>query len=76
MFKKSNSSTVELEAQTPKQPVKIAAGEVNHSGETLPFALTERVEVDKVTVTRNSNTIVVALGTDDGHFINLTIKEK
>lgn len=74
MFKK-RSSTIELEAQTPDQPVKLAANELNHSGETVPFSLTTRVEVDKVAVTRTGKVLNIALGTDDGHFINITIKE-
>lgn len=75
MFKKKQS-TVELEAQTPKQPVKLAFGDLDHDGKTLPFVLTQRVEVDKVAVTRTGNEVNIALGTEDGHFINLTIKEK
>lgn len=74
MFR-SKKSTIDLEAQTPGQPVKLASNELNHSGETVPFALTQRVEVDKVAVTRTGKVINVALGTDDGHFINITIKE-
>lgn len=74
MFKKK-TSTIELEAQTPNQPVKLASNELNHSGETVPFSLTQRVEVDKVAVTRTGKVINVALGTDDGHFINIIIKE-
>lgn len=75
MFKKKTSS-IDLEAATPKQPVKIAANDLNHSGEAVPFALTQRVEVDKITIARTDKEINVALGTDDGHFINITIKER
>lgn len=74
MFSKKQS-TVELEAQTPSQPVKYASYDLKHNGETVPFALTARVEVDKITVGRRGKVISIALGTEDGHFINLTIKE-
>lgn len=75
MFKKK-TSTIDLEAATPKQPVKIAANVVEHDGEPVPFALTQRVEVDKITVARKGKHIEVALGTDDDHFINIRINER
>lgn len=70
------TSVIELEAKAAGQPVKIASNDINHSGETVPFALTQRVEVDKVAITRTNKLINVALGTEDGHFINITIREK
>jgi len=75
MFNKK-TSYVELEAKTPDQAAKVAGNDLNHSGETVPFNLTQTIHVDKVAVTRTGKIINVALGTDDGHFINLTISER
>lgn len=73
MFSKK-PAYVELTAETPKHPVKVAGGELASNGTPLPFALTQRIEVDKVAVSRDSNQTTVSLGTDDGNFINIVIK--
>jgi hypothetical protein len=71
MFKKK-PAYVELEAQTPSQPVKIAGSELTN-GQPLNFKLTQRVEVEHVVINRGRDGLEVMLGTDDGHFIKVKI---
>ncbi len=72
MFKKK-LAYVELSAETPTRPVKVAGAELK-PGEALPFELAQDVTVRKVSLTREGDTLAVSLGTDDGHYILITVK--
>lgn len=74
MFKKRPAS-IELTAETPKHPVKVAGADLPANGNPVPFTLTQRVEVERVAISREGKQLTVALGTDDGHFINIVIKD-
>lgn len=74
MFNKKPAQ-IDLTAETPSHPVKVAGAELPSNGAPVPFALTQRVEVEKVAVAREGKTLTVSLGTDDGHFINIVIKD-
>lgn len=76
MFWRKKHSYVDLETQAKDKPAKVATANLEHDGTSVPFALTDRVEVDKITVARKGKEIMVMLGTDDGNFINIDIKEK
>lgn len=72
MFGKKKQQYVELQAQTPDHPVKLAGSDMVE-GQPLDFKLTKRVEVEHVVINRQGQTLEVMLGTDDGHFIKVTI---
>lgn len=72
MFKRKKQQYVELQAQTPSQPVKLAGSDLIE-GQPQDFKLTQRVEVEHVVINRQGQTLEVMLGTDDGHFIKVTI---
>lgn len=72
MFGKKKRQYVELQAQTPSQPVKLAGSDLIE-GQPQDFKLTQRVEVEHVVINRQGQTLEVMLGTDDGHFIKVTI---
>lgn len=72
MFGKKKQQYVELQAQTPSQPVKLAGSDLIEN-QPQDFKLTQRVEVEHVVVNRTGQTLEVMLGTDDGHFIKVTI---
>lgn len=76
MFFRKKSSYVDLETQAAGKATKVANAALAHDGTSVPFSLTDRVEVDKITIARKGKEIMVMLGTDDGHFINIDIKEK
>lgn len=71
MFKKKQQY-VELQAQTPSQPVKLAGADLVPN-QPQDFKLTQRVEVEHVVINRGKDSLEVMLGTDDGHFIKVTI---
>lgn len=73
MFRKKQPAYVELTAETPTAPVKVAGAELT-PGETLPFELAQDVTVRKVQLQRDGDTLAISLGTDSGHFILITVK--